>query len=149
MLARSNGNVLARSFAGSVSLMLCLAVLAACGQASSSATSAPSPVPTATQAPAPTEVPASTDTPSPTIATTFVKVPRFWCKTLDDALAAIVADGFIAGTVTSSPPGTDPIPPTWIVLQQDPQPDLTRAPGIPINLEMADPASSSAVSACS
>jgi beta-lactam-binding protein with PASTA domain len=61
----------------------------------------------------------------------------------DAATAAIGADGFTLGTVTSEPVGTSPIPPAWVVLSQDPAPGVKKPAGSPINLVMADKAATS------
>lgn len=86
---------------------------------------------------------------SASAASALITVPNSWCKTLDVASALFVSKGFTVGMLKSKPLGVDPIPDNWIVFSQDPQPNKSAAAGTPINLEMVDPASSSATSACS
>jgi beta-lactam-binding protein with PASTA domain len=95
----------------------------------------PSPTPTPTPVPTPTPTPVPTPTPTPAP----VNVGDYQCVTLEVATNLIDADGFALGTVTSSPAGTDPVPQTWIVIDQSPNPGVKRQVGTPINLVAADP----------
>jgi beta-lactam-binding protein with PASTA domain len=60
--------------------------------------------------------------------------------TLGEATAAIEADGFGLGTVSSEPAGVDPIPSDWIVISQNPSPGVKRPAGTLVNLVLADAA---------
>ena len=62
------------------------------------------------------------------------------CQTLEVATTQIDDDGFTVGDVTTDPPDTDPVPPDWIVSDQQPNPGQNRDFGTPINLVLADPA---------
>ena len=97
-------------------------------------TPTPSPTPTPTPSPTPTQVPTPTPTPAP------VNVGDYQCVTVEVATNLIDADGFALGTVTSEPAGTDPVPQTWIVIDQAPNPGAKRPIGTAINLVAADPA---------
>jgi beta-lactam-binding protein with PASTA domain len=59
--------------------------------------------------------------------------------TLDSATGKITDDGFVVGTVTSSPGGASPAP-DWIVIDQTPNSGRKRPAGTAVNLVMADPA---------
>ncbi len=97
-------------------------------------TPSPTPSPTPIPTPTPTPVPTPTPTPAP------VNVGDYQCVTLEVATNLIDADGFALGTVTSSPAGTSPVPQTWTVIDQTPNPGVKRALGTAINLVAADPA---------
>jgi beta-lactam-binding protein with PASTA domain len=60
--------------------------------------------------------------------------------TLADATTALEGDGFDLGTVTPQPDGF-PGGPDSIVVDQDPNPGVKRAPGTDIDLVVTDPAS--------
>jgi serine/threonine-protein kinase len=104
----------------------------------------PQPTPTPTPAPTPTPTPAPTPTPTPVPTPTPTPAPqnvgRYLCETLEVATNLIDSDGFALGTVTSDPAGTDPVPQTWIVVDQQPNPGQKRPLGTAINLVAADPA---------
>jgi hypothetical protein len=59
---------------------------------------------------------------------------------VQDAEVAIIDDGFELGTVTSDPPGTDPVPASWIVTAQSPGPGSKQPAGTAIDLTAKDPA---------
>lgn len=117
------------------------------GPTASPVTASPSAI---TPAPSTAAVTASAaPTGSPSAASDKITVPNSWCKTRDVASSLFVSKGLAVGTLKSKPLGVDPIPDTWIVFSQNPQPGTLAAPGTPVNLEMVDPSSSSATSACS
>ena len=60
----------------------------------------------------------------------------------------IDSDQFALGDVTSVPAGTDPVPITWIVIDQAPNPDASRALGTAIDLDAAEPGSDEAIEFC-
>jgi beta-lactam-binding protein with PASTA domain len=100
-------------------------------------TPTPTVVPTATPTPPPTATPTPKPTPTPTPPPANVGI--YTCMTLEEATTKIDADGFAMGTVTSDPAGTDPVPTTWIVTQQDPTPGQKVPAGTAINLVAMDP----------
>jgi beta-lactam-binding protein with PASTA domain len=102
-------------------------------------TPTPTPAPTATPAPTPTPTPAPTPTPKPTPTPTPapVNVGEYRCMDVTQSEAALIANGFVLGTVTSSPAGTDPVPGTWIVTAQSPAPGQPHPAGTAINLTAA------------
>ncbi|HEY4190550.1 MAG TPA: Stk1 family PASTA domain-containing Ser/Thr kinase [Candidatus Limnocylindrales bacterium] len=105
----------------------------------------PTPTPTPAPTPPPTPPPTAAPTPPPTAAPTPTPTPgprntgNYVCSTLDEATTAIDDQGFTLGDVTSDPPGTDPIPSTWVVSDQDPAPGQNKPFGTRIDLTMADP----------
>ena len=68
--------------------------------------------------------------------------------TVEEATNLIDSDGFALGTVTSQPAGTNPVPQTWIVIDQAPNPGVKRQAGTAINLVAADPADPATGAAC-
>jgi serine/threonine-protein kinase len=102
----------------------------------------PTPPPTAAPTPTPTPTPKPTPPPTPTPTPAPANVGDYRCVTVEVATTLIDADTFTLGTVTSSPAGTDPVPATWYVIQQDPGPGKKVEPGTSINLvaQEIDPA---------
>jgi beta-lactam-binding protein with PASTA domain len=101
----------------------------------------PTPAPTPTPQPTPPPTPAPTPTPRPTPTPTPApaNVGLYRCLTLSAATTAIEQQGFALGSLTTDPAGTTPIPSTWLVKLQDPQPGVSQPQGTKINLVMADP----------
>jgi serine/threonine protein kinase/beta-lactam-binding protein with PASTA domain len=109
----------------------------------------PTPTPTPTPTPPPTPPPTPAPTPPPTPAPTPPPTPsptpgprntgNYSCLTQDAATTAIDEQGFTLGDVTTDPPGTDPIPSTWVVSSQNPGPGVNEPFGTKIDLVMADP----------
>ncbi len=112
---------------------------------------APTPTPTPPPTPTPTPPPTPTPTPKPTPTPTPgpANVGRYTCTaanrtTVEEAMTRIDADGFAIGTITSDPAGTDPVPTTWIVTEQSPQPGEKAPAGSAIDLVAVDPATNPA-----
>jgi beta-lactam-binding protein with PASTA domain/tRNA A-37 threonylcarbamoyl transferase component Bud32 len=93
----------------------------------------PTPTPTQPPTPTPTSPPTATPTPGP------ANVGIYTCKTLEEATTRIDVDGFALGDVTSDPAGTNPVPPTWIVTEQDPAKGEHVPAGTPIDLVAMNP----------
>jgi serine/threonine-protein kinase len=104
-------------------------------QPTPSPTTPPTPTPAPTPPPTPTPTPPPTPTPTPAPA----NVGDYRCVTVSDAGTAITGDGFTVGSVVSDPPGTDPVPGTWVVTAQDPTPGSKQPAGTSIDLTARDP----------
>ncbi len=108
----------------------------------------PTPAPTPTPTPVPTPTPTPTPRPTPTPTPAPVNVGDYTCQTaqvpttqtVEVATTQIDSDGFALGKVTSDPPGTDPVPTTWIVTAQSPKAGQKRPLGTAIELVAQDPA---------
>lgn len=95
----------------------------------------PSPSESATATPSPTR--SATATPTPPA---LINVGEYRCQRLDQAMAAIGADGFTLGEVTPQPPGYV-VGADSFVFGQLPLPGTKQAPGATIALQAYDPAS--------
>jgi beta-lactam-binding protein with PASTA domain len=104
-------------------------------QPSPSPSATPSATPTPPPTPAPTASPQPSASPPP-----LINVGEYRCQRLDQATAAVAADGFSLGEVTPQPPGYVVGPDSYI-FGQLPLPGTKQAPGSPISLQAYDPAS--------
>ena len=111
----------------------------------------PEPTPTPTPLPTPTPTPQPTPTPTPVPAPTDPpegEVGDYLCQTIEVATNLIDSDEFALGDVTSVPAGTDPVPITWVVIDQAPNPNVSRPLGTAIDLDAAEPGSDEAIEVC-
>ena len=95
----------------------------------------PSPSESATATPLPSESATASGTPP-----ALINVGEYRCQRLDQAMAAIEADGFSLGGVTPQPPGYV-VGADSFVFGQLPLPGTKQAPGTAISLQAYDPAS--------
>ena len=94
----------------------------------------PSPSPSVTLEPTATPLPTASASPTPSL----VPVGDYRCLTLDAATQQLTSEGFVLGTVSTSPPG-GVYDGTWLVQAQLPLPGELRPPGTAIRVTLKDP----------